>query len=257
MLKGKKVLITGATSGIGLLTASMLLERGAFPIITGRNETKLREASASLRGKYGVHKLDVTDEQQVALAFERITLEYGEIDVLINNAGFAWFEPISDAPLEHYEQMMDTNYMGMVRCTKAVLPHFMRRKQGHIVNIASIAGKIGSPKSTGYSATKHAVLGFTNALRMELEGTGIAVSAVNPGPIDTPFFNVADPSGTYVNNIKWFMMPPERVAKTVIKVIERRVPEVDLPRMAAIGIKLFQLFPRLSNRVAAKWLNKK
>ncbi|XEC93435.1 SDR family NAD(P)-dependent oxidoreductase [Paenibacillus tarimensis] len=257
MIKGKKVLITGATSGIGRLTAQKLIDCGAVPIVTGRNETKLKAVTESLTGRHASFVLDVTDDGQVTDAIAKIEAEVGAVDVLLNNAGFGKFESILEAPVSHYSEMMDTNYLGIVRCTKAVLPYFMKRGAGHIVNIASMAGKIGTPKSTGYTATKHAVLGFTNALRLELAGTGITVSAVNPGPIDTPFFDLADPEGTYANNVRWFIMPPERVAKTIIRVIERRTPEVDLPRRAAAGIKLYQLFPRLSDRIMGKWLNQK
>ncbi|RXZ78352.1 SDR family oxidoreductase [Paenibacillaceae bacterium] len=257
MIKGKKVLITGATSGIGLLTAQMLINAGAMPILTGRNEAKLRAVCDTLNGQFGSAVMDVTDSESVLETVNRVDSEYGGIDVLVNNAGFAWFETLAEAPLAHFIEMMDTNYMGTVRCTKAVLPHFMKRGSGHIVNIASMAGKIGTPKSTGYSATKHAVLGFSNALRLELQGSGIAVSAVNPGPIDTPFFETADPGGHYVKQVSAFMLPPEKVVHTIIKVIDRRIPEIDLPRSAAVGIKLFQLFPRISSRVAGKWLNKK
>ncbi|WP_028562146.1 SDR family NAD(P)-dependent oxidoreductase [Paenibacillus pinihumi] len=257
MVKGKKVVITGATSGIGLLLARMLSERGAIPIITGRSSVKLAEAMKSIPGEHKGYVMDVTSQEQVDAVMAQIMADNHGIDILINNAGFGRFEKIMDAPVEHYAEMMDTNYLGIVRCTKAVLPDFMRRGGGHIINIASMAGKIGSAKSTGYTATKHAVLGFTNALRAELTGTGIVVSAVNPGPIDTPFFATADPGGTYVNNVKWFMMPPEKVVRAIIKVIERRKAEVDLPRSAAVGIKLYQLFPRFLDRVTGSWLNKK
>lgn len=257
MLRGKKIVITGATSGIGLLAAQMLAAEGAVPVITGRNAVKLAEALSSIQGERYGYVMDVTSGEQVAEVMECIVAEQGQVDVLINNAGFGRFERLVDAPVEHFEQMMDTNYMGIVRCTKALLPHMLQRGDGHIVNIASMAGKLGTAKSSGYSATKHAVLGLTNALRSELAGTGIAVSAVNPGPIDTPFFDVADPQGTYVSNVKWLMMPPEKVVRALIKVIEKRKAEVDLPGLAAAGIKLYQLFPRLTDKLSAGWLNKK
>ncbi|MBJ6363836.1 SDR family NAD(P)-dependent oxidoreductase [Paenibacillus sp. GCM10012307] len=257
MVRGKKVVITGATSGIGLLLAQTLSQRGAIPIITGRSSSKLAEAMNTIPGEQKGYVLDVTNQEQVDTVMAQIIAEHQGIDVLVNNAGFGMFESIVEAPVEHYAQMMDTNYLGLVRCTKAVLPDFLRRDSGHIINIASMAGKIGTAKSTGYTATKHAVLGFTNALRAELAGSGIAVSAVNPGPIDTPFFATADPGGTYVNNVKWFMMPPDRVVQAIIKVIEQRKAEVDLPRTAAVGIKLYQLFPRLLDRLTSNWLNKK
>ena len=260
MLKDKIVWITGAGSGIGAETAKQLAARGAVPILTGRNEERLGKTAADIAdigGRCGVYRLDVTDNDQVQDVARRIEEEFGPVDVLVNNAGFGIFEMFRDAPLDHFEAMMDTNYMGMVRCTKAVLPSFLKRRTGHVVNIASIAGKLATPKSTGYSASKHAVLGFTNALRLELKGTGIAVSAVNPGPIDTPFFEIADPEGHYVRNVRWFMMRPEKVASRIVKVIETRRAEVDLPLAAAIGVRLYRLFPRIGDKVAGTILNRK
>ncbi|MFX3633048.1 MAG: SDR family NAD(P)-dependent oxidoreductase [Candidatus Pristimantibacillus sp.] len=257
MLKGKVVLISGASSGIGALTAKLLSEHGAIPVLTGRNLTKLHESAAEIGGSCAVYQMDVTDMQQVQQIVDTIIAKYGKIDILLNNAGFGKFESFEDAPVESFEQMMDTNYMGIVRCTKAVVPYMLKQGTGHIVNIASMAGKIGSSKSTGYSATKHAVLGFTNSLRMELKNKGIIVSAVNPGPIDTPFFTVADPSGSYVKNVSWFMMKPEYVAKSIVRVIERQKAELDLPVAASAGIKLYQLFPRLADRIFGSWFNRK
>jgi len=257
VLKDKIVWITGAGSGIGAETAKQLARRGAVPILTGRNEERLRRTADEIGARCGVYRLDVTDNGQVQDVARRIQSEFGPVDVLVNNAGFGIFEMFRDAPLDHIEAMMDTNYMGMVRCTKAVLPSFLARRDGHIVNIASIAGKFATPKSTGYSASKHAVLGFTNALRLELAGTGVAVSAVNPGPIDTPFFEIADPQGHYVRNVRRFMMKPEKVAERIVKGIETRKAEIDLPLAAAIGVRLYHLFPRIGDRVAGKWLDRK
>lgn len=257
MLKGKIILISGASSGIGAVTARQLAKLGAIPILTGRNLERLRKHAAGIGADCPMYQMDVTDMTQVQQTVDAIIAKYGRIDVLLNNAGFGKFETFLEAQVESFEQMMDTNYMGVVRCTKAVLPYMLKQGSGHIVNIASMAGKIGSSKSTGYSATKHAVLGFTNSLRMELRGMPITVSAVNPGPIRTEFFDVADPAGTYVKNVSWFMMKPEYVAGQIIKVLERRKAEVDLPKTAAVGIKLYQLFPRIADRVFGGWFNRK
>lgn len=255
--QGKIAVITGASSGIGALMAQMLAERGAVPVLTARSERKLGEVAAAIRGPHAVYTLDVASNGQVSETMRKVIGQYGRIDILINNAGYGVFERFADASIETIADMMDINYMGTVRCTKAVLPHMLKQGSGHIVNIASMAGKIGSAKSSGYSATKHAVLGFTNSLRQELAGTGVHLSAVNPGPIDTPFFERADPSGRYVNNVRWFMLKPEKVAAKTLEAIERRIPEVNLPFMAAAGVKLYQLAPRLFDRVAMKVLNQK
>lgn len=256
-LHNKIVVITGANGGIGAMTARLAAQRGAIPILTARSEEKLREVSASIDDKHDMYVLDVTSPEQVDEVFGDILEKYGRIDVLINNAGYGVFERFVDADLQQIWDMMDVNYMGTVRCTRAVLPAMLAAGQGHIVNVASMAGKIGSAKSSGYSATKHAVIGFTGCLRQELVGTGVHMSTVNPGPVNTPFFDRADPSGNYVNNVRWFMLEPERVAQAIIKTILHQKPEINLPFMASFGVKLYQLFPRLFERVAFKVLNKK
>ncbi|REK75827.1 SDR family NAD(P)-dependent oxidoreductase [Paenibacillus paeoniae] len=257
MLKDKIVLISGASSGIGAIIALMLADRGAIPVLTGRNIERLKKHAASIKGECAYYVMDVTKTQDVENTVNAVIAKYGKIDILLNNAGYGQFETITSMPVERFEAMMDTNYMGIVRCVKAVLPHMQKRGQGHIVNVASMAGKIGSSKSTSYSATKHAVLGFTNSLRMELRPQGIHVSAINPGPIDTEFFALADPSGSYVKNVSWFMMKPEYVSRAIVRVMEKRTAELDLPRTASIGIKLYGLFPRIADKLFGGLFNKK
>ncbi len=235
----------------------MVAERGGIPILAARSESKLSEAAASIHGLHGTYVLDVTKTEQVQAVVEQVIQQYGRIDILINNAGYGVFEKFAEAPLEQFESMMDVNYMGTVRCTKAVLPYMLKQGSGHIVNVASMAGKVGSAKSSGYTATKHAVLGLTNSLRQELVGTGVSITAINPGPVDTPFFDLADPGGNYVKNVKWFMLKPEQVVSHMLRAIEQRKAEVDLPFTAAASVKLYQLFPRLFDKIAYKLLSNK
>lgn len=256
-LNNKVIVVTGASSGIGALTAQMLSERGATVVIAARSLHKLQNVSTGMMGPCRMLELDVSQDESVQAAFEQVIKEFGHIDCLVNNAGFGKFEYCEAMPVTEFAEMMNVNYMGVVRCTKAVLPHMKRAGSGIIVNVASMAGKLGTSKSTAYSATKHAVLGFSNSLRQELREHGIQVTTINPGPIDTPFFSIADPEGHYVNNVKWFMMKPERVAKAMVSAIEKRKAEVNLPRLAAAGIKLYQLFPRLADRLSYSMLNKK
>ncbi|OCT14635.1 oxidoreductase [Paenibacillus pectinilyticus] len=256
-ITGKVVLITGASSGIGAVMAQQFAAKGAIPVLTARSTGKLKQIASGLQGRHGVYAMDVTKTEEVHEVVQQIIAEFGRIDILINNAGFGIFESFVDAPLAHFEEMMDVNYLGLVRCTQAVLPHMLKAGSGHIVNIASMAGKIGSAKSTGYSATKHAVLGFTNSLRQELSKSGVSVTAINPGPIATPFFDKADPSGNYVKNIAWFMLKPEKVVKELIHAVEKNIPEKNLPFVAGVGIKLFHMFPRLFDKLASGIMNKK
>lgn len=255
------IVITGASSGIGALLAIETAKQGATVILTGRNEENLQaivsQIDAHGSGKASYYVMDVQNTDQIEAVFNQIVHTYGGIDILINNAGYGLFAAIEQLSVEQYEQMMDTNYMGVVRCTKLALPIMKAAGKGHIVNVASLAGMIGSAKSTSYSATKHAVLGFTNSLRMELRGTPIAVSSVNPGPIATAFFNIADPSGTYSKNMKWLMMKPDYVVKRMIRLLHTKRAELNLPIISSIALKFYHLCPRFIDKWAGKWLDKK
>lgn len=255
MLNDKVVAITGASSGIGLEMAKLFAGSGAHVIMLSRNGSKLAEASNQVVGNKEIGVLDVASFDEASRAAARIVDRLGKIDIWINNAGYGIFNRFADASMEQFEEMMDVNYLGTVRCTKAVLPHMLEAGSGHIINIASMAGKIGSAKSSAYTATKHAVIGFTNCLRQELAGTGVYLTAINPGPIDTPFFDQADPSGQYKKKVSWFMLRPEKVARTVLKAAQTRKPEVNVPFTAAAGVKLYNLFPRLFDRVVSGMIN--
>ncbi len=257
MLNHKVIVVTGASSGIGALIAEKLSAQGAYVVLCARSADRLQEVGARLSGPHELATMDVQNSEQVSSVMEAVFQRHGRIDVLINNAGYGKFESIMDMPQEEFQDMMDVNYMGIVRCTQAVLPGMLKQGDGQIVNIASMAGRIGTAKSTAYSATKHAVLGFSNSLRQELRNTGITVSTVNPGPIDTPFFSLADPTGGYVKNVSWFMMKADYVADQVVKLVHKRKEELNLPRLASFGIRLYQLFPRFADRVSYKWMNKK
>lgn len=257
-LNGKIVLITGASSGIGAEMARSFAEAGAIPVLAARSIHKLELVAADIGGPHMVVQMDVTLSESVEQAVQSIVQQHGRIDVLINNAGYGTFKRFMDTELQEFADVMDVNYLGIVRCTQSVLPVMLKQGSGHIVNIASMAGKIGSPKSTAYSATKHAVLGFTNSLRMELAGTGVHVSAVNPGPITTPFFEKADPSGDYLRSLpSWFVLQPEQVADTVIRVVRKQRRERDIPWTAGFAVRMLHLFPGLFNSVALRLLNRK
>jgi len=187
-LEGKIVVVTGASSGIGALAAQRLSERGAVVVLAARNAEKLNRVAASLAGPYRVLEMDVGSDASVKEGFNQILKEFGRVDVLLNNAGYGKFEYLDQMPVSEFAEMMNVNYIGMVRCTKAALPSMKAARSGRIVNVASMAGKIGTAKSTAYTATKHAVIGFSSALRQEVREYGITVSTINPGPIDTPFF---------------------------------------------------------------------
>lgn len=260
-LKNKVVVITGASSGIGSLIAKKCAQRGAIPVLLARTNDKLEKVQYDIKEATGINSfcfsVDVGDLEQVHHVFQEIVSQVNHIDVLVNNAGFGVFENVIDADLQKIQAMFQVNVLGLIACTKMVLPEMLKRNQGHIINIASQAGKLATPKSSGYSASKHAVLGFTNSLRLELHGTNVHVTSVNPGPIQTGFFDIADKSGNYVNNIKKFMMDPNMVAERIVQLMLTNKRELNLPRWMNTASVLYHLFPWAIEKVAGQMFHKK
>lgn len=255
------VAITGASSGIGEQIAYHVAKRGGTPILLARSYDKLVERKKWIHKHTGVepfaYMLDVTDENNISTVFSKINKEVGQIDVLINNAGIGVFQLAHEIELQTVKNMFQVNVFGAIACTQAVLTEMMERKEGHIIFIASQAGKLATPKSGAYGATKHAILGYANSLRMEQRETGVHVSVVNPGPVNTPFFDTADQSGTYRKNVARYMLTPEKVAEHTVRLIEKPRREVNLPYWMGVGTKLYQLFPSLVETVAGEQLRKK
>ncbi len=260
-LREKNIVITGASGGIGAEMAALCAERGARLWLLARNQEKLEEIAGALGTRYGAEvntdRLDVSDTEAVQSVFARILGEWGYVDVLVNNAGFGVFREAHEAPIEEIKGMFDVNVIGLMAATGMVLPSMRSRKSGHIINIASQAGKIATPKSSVYSATKHAVLGYSNSLRMELADLGVHVTTVNPGPIATNFFNIADEKGTYVKNVQRFMLQPRYVAEKVVDSMLTGRREINLPRWMNAGSTIYALFPRLFEKAGRRAFNKK
>lgn len=191
-IQGKTVFITGASSGIGLATAWRLAEEGAHLIITARRKERLDKLASEIKEKCGVKclsiALDVRDKEQVDAAVQILENKQIEIDILINNAGLALTtDKLYETHIESVEQMIDTNVKGLLYITKAFLPNMVKKDQGHIVNIGSIAGRGCYAGGSVYCATKYAVRGISQALRYDLAGTSIRVSEIVPGAVETEF----------------------------------------------------------------------
>ncbi|HHW37122.1 MAG TPA: SDR family oxidoreductase [Bacillales bacterium] len=260
-LLNKNIVITGASSGIGEKVAILTAELGARPILLARSTEKLKEICEIIKQKTekecSYYTLDVSNFEQVKAVFNKIYEEVGRIDILLNNAGFGIFESLQESSLDEIRRMFEVNVLGLIACTKEVIPHMLENNSGHIINIASQAGKVGSAKSSGYSATKHAVLGFTNSLRLELFQTNITISAVNPGPIETNFFIIADKSGTYVKNINKFMLKADFVAEQIVKLMIHPKRELNLPKWMNTASIFYQLFPGFLDKLLGKTFNMK
>jgi uncharacterized protein len=260
-INNKNVIITGASGGIGEKMALRVAESGGNLALIARSAERLevlkQKISQQFQVKVEIYRLDVSEFEKIPKVFSNILEEFQSIDVLINNAGYGVFDEAHEARFEDIKGMFDVNVLGLVACTQQVLPHMRERRSGHIVNIASQAGKLATPKSSAYAASKHAVLGFTNSLRMEASQSGVYVTSVNPGPIATNFFSIADKSGSYVKNVEKFMLDPERVAVKVIAALFTRTREVNLPHWMNFGSAIYQLAPRIVERLGRNAFYKK
>lgn len=179
------IVITGASSGIGKATAHFFQARGWNVIATMRTPEK--ETDLTTLDNVLVTRLDVTDEASITTAVEAGLARFGQIDVLLNNAGYGAYGPLEAFPMENIRRQFDTNVIGLLAVTKAVLPHFRAQQSGTIVNISSVGGKMTFPMGTLYHGTKFAVEGLSEALHYELEAIGVKVKIVEPGAIATDF----------------------------------------------------------------------
>ena len=190
----KIVLITGATSGIGLGCARKFAENGDKVILTGRNEQRLSEIRKELEAK-GAKVLtlvfDVRDSQQAKKNIDELPEEWREIDVLVNNAGLALgLEPEYEGDLDDWATMIDTNIKGLLTMTRLVVPGMVERNRGHIINVGSVAGDAAYAGGNVYCATKAAVKALTDGLRIDVANTAIRVTNLKPGLVETNFSNI-------------------------------------------------------------------
>jgi len=178
--------VTGASSGIGEATARGLVKAGFKVVLGARREDRLMAVARELGGR-GL-PLDVRDRASIQAFVDAITAEYGQVEILINNAGLAaGLQPLAEGSDDDWVQMMETNVLGLLRVTKAMLPLLRRAPRGHIVNLGSVAGFEVYPGGVGYTASKHAVRAITRTLRLELMGEPIRVTEIEPGMVETEF----------------------------------------------------------------------
>jgi len=191
----KRILITGATSGIGEACAHLFAKHQYDLILTGRREDRLKRIASELQNKYGIKTqtitLDVRNKEDVEQKLESLPDEWKVVDILINNAGLSLgLEPIQKGSTEDWDIMIDTNIKGLLYVTKIVSNWMIRREQGHIVNMGSLAGKETYANGNVYCATKHAVDSLNKAMRIDLLPHNIHVTAIHPGAVETEFSEV-------------------------------------------------------------------
>jgi len=261
--KNKVVLITGASSGIGKQTAIEFAKLGSSIILVARRKNKLEQVENELK-QFNVNTLvcvcDVSKKDQVDELSKIVLQKFDSIDILVNNAGFAIYGSVSDLSIDEIESQMETNYFGMIYCVKNFLPLMLKKKSGHIVNVASVGASFSVPGVSSYCATKFAMLGFSEGLKHELYGTGVGLTVVSPIMVRTPLFE--HPSFTNFSKFSTGVsLSSETVAKTIIKASNSSRLEIVVPSVARAVIWFKQTFPFLINpiigRIFRKQLTKK
>ena len=262
-MKDLVVVITGASKGIGAELARQLAAKGAKLVLAARSAKELEEVAADCKeagASVATVKADVTSERDCQAIVSGAMAAYGRLDVLVNNAGatmWARFEDIHDMGI--LKRIMDVNYMGAVYCTHYALTH-LKQSKGLIVGISSLAGRTGVPTRTGYSAAKHAMTGFFDSLRIELEDSGVAVTMIYPGFVATGIReNATGPDGKpiLVSPVKeGEVMSVEDCARRIVTAMERREREVVMTARGKIGLFLKLLAPSLIDRIARRAVEK-
>jgi short-subunit dehydrogenase len=253
------VVITGASRGIGAELARQLGRRGARLVLAARDTAALEGVAAECREAGGsaiTVRADVTQERDCQAVMSGAALAYGRIDVLVNNAGatmWARFEDIVD--LSVFERIMQVNYLGAVYCTSHALP-LLRESKGLIVGISSLAGRVGVPTRTGYAASKHAMAGFFDSLRIELADGGVGVTMIYPGYVATGIRENAtgrDGQPVLVSPVKEDeVMGVEECVARIVRAIERREREVVMTARGKIGLWLRLVAPGWVDRIARR-----
>ncbi|OPA86264.1 oxidoreductase [Pseudomonas fluorescens] len=224
-IEGKVVLITGGSTGIGAEVARLLASRGAKVAIAARRKDKLEEVVAEITAQGGIAKgytLDVTDKHQVEAVVAAIVVDFGKLDVLINNAGLMPIRPMSEVNTDEWDAMIDVNLKGTLYGIAAALPRFLAQESGHIINLSSVAGvKVFAPGGTVYSGTKFAVSAISEGLRQEV-GDKVRVTSIAPGAVDSDLKHST--SGTAKDTVLDFYkqaIPAASVARAIAFAIEQ------------------------------------
>ncbi|MBN3959484.1 SDR family oxidoreductase [Nostoc sp. NMS8] len=259
-LRNQVVVITGASSGIGLVTARMAAKQGAKLVLAARNEDALRQLVDEIRGKGGqaIYVVaDVGQEEDVNRIAEKAIAEFGGFDTWVNNASVSIFGRCMDVSIPDMKRMFDTNFWGVVYGSRAAVNHFKQRQSGSgaLINLGSFLGDRAVAVQSTYSASKHALHGWTDALRTELEAEGapVSVTLIHPGRIDTPYNEHARSYMPKQPAHRGMIYPPEAVAEAILYSAEHPKRDMFVGFQAKALAVFAGISPRLTDKLIELW----
>ncbi len=264
----KSILITGASTGFGHALATAAAKQGHNVIATARKTESLQKLVDAYGDKVLAVQLDVTDRNTIRKAIDQAVEHFGQIDVVINNAGFGMIGAVEEFSEKEVLDQFNTNFFGALWTMQEALPYMRAQKSGHIINISSVAGFVGYPGSSLYAASKHALEGLSQGLAKEVESFGIHITMVNPGPFRTHFAgssmkmaelkieDYAESVHARQDNLKNSLDgnqagDPMKAAKAILAVIEMGEPPFTLPLGAMVYIKIPNRLQRTLNEIEA------
>jgi NADP-dependent 3-hydroxy acid dehydrogenase YdfG len=257
-LKDKVVLITGASSGFGADAAHLFAREGAAVVLSARRIDRLQALAQKIQDEGGealALPVDVSERTDIESMMQAVVEIYGRVDILFNNAGFGRLDFLENlSPPRDIETQVAVNLLGTIQVVRVIVPHMIARRQGHIINMASVAGMIGAPTYTVYAATKFGLRGFTESLRRELIPFGIKVSGIYPGPAVTEF-GLHTGSAEFRKSLKvpgWTRMTSQQVARKVVDVAKRPRRSVIIPWWFHPIIWVNSMFPGLVDTIVTR-----
>lgn len=254
-LKDQVMVITGATSGIGLVTARMAAEQGVKLVLASRNEEALSilEKELKVRGTESVYVVaDVSKEEDIDKIAEKAIEKFGGFDTWLNNAAVSIYGYSAEIPIKDMRQLFDINFWGVVYGTRRAIDHYKEKNEpGSIINMGSVVGNRAFPVQSSYSASKHAIRGFTDAVRMELEKehAPVVLSQIHPARVDTPY---TDHATSYINKKpthKGVVYPPESVAEAILNVAEHPKRDMYVGSQSKFFSIVGMMYPRLTDKI--------
>jgi uncharacterized protein len=256
--KDKVVLVTGGSRGLGRIIADAFGAAGASVVIAARQDATLQQAAAEMRSLgreiLGI-PADITRQKDVDRLFEQTLARFGRLDVLVNNAGRTMRGKALDTTPEQFRELMELNFLGLVRCTRAAATHLLKQR-GHLVNIGSLAAKSAARWVGAYPATKFAVAAYSQQLRLELGPEGLHVLLVCPGPITRKEERLHPLEGLHDlpararrpgAGVRTHPLSPDRLASAILRACQTRQPELVMPYRARVVFTLSQIWPELGD----------